>query len=265
MSAADKIQPKQLTLFDPAPYTHREDLTDWAKDEGVVWHATTAEHFPEKEEDWRAETPDDKTAPWRSSNPHPLGMHAGTLYAAALRTKHSKSARAIYPLRVQGSSAAVPSEWAGVTEDIWTDNEANGRLPESTEAVRSGKNVWYENDYEDTDSLSVRAPRKNLQTWSEHVLANPYSHSIPAVRAAVRGYELSYIDPKNDFEEKRAKTPRGLTVSSIRATPADPFSVYSPAMVRPRLQRKPDEAALARQRDKIRDIARQRRLPGMEG
>lgn len=129
---------------------------------------------------------------------HPLGVHAGTPEAAWDRQggAYSRSRSFFHPVEVHGEDALSHrtdvGSGRGVDPHLWSDR-AGGRSLEATQAVRSGKNVWYENDVEDEGALSVRAPRQNLKTWAETVVATPEHHPVAALRAVNSGVDLTYV------------------------------------------------------------------------
>lgn len=247
MGAADSLHPQQLALFQ-VPETEPVDVSNWARQN--EWHASRSALLPTEEPEHRKAADDvlDKRTglPWSPGNGHPLGFHAGTAWAAVERAAESGYGLrgGLHPVRVRGdnatpqdgSSEAMLEDGFPTTDDgwLWSDDAANGGDPEATRAVRGGKNVWYQNDSEDEQSISVRAPRQNVHTWSEHVMRHADEHSLAEIRAAKRGADLIYVIGSLDEALRRnnqatalrraeiakpGKIPPGLTASPITVHP----------------------------------------------
>jgi len=232
MAAKDNLS-EQLHLFTPPDPEPAVDVSDWARQQ--QWHASKQGIFPKTDRDVSSPKRDD-SAEWRSAAGHPLGFHMGTPWAATDRDVFAH--KVYHPLNLQGEDYAPTDELdMAVNEDygfdiphLWSDDSANGANAESTRAVRQGKNIPYLNEGEDVGSVSYRAPRKNIRTWSQSVIHNP--DSTFAERAAVRkGAELAYVRLPNNIrgpvntikdsqgESMEVPTPRGLKASPIDFSP----------------------------------------------
>lgn len=214
MSAADHLRPEQMSLFNKSDYDEPViDLSKhWAQRDDVVWHASHEDALPTKSKDVQDPATQDFFSPskeqwpedydegdtgWNSETRHPLGFHAGTAWSAFERAEHNlnNTVRSMHPIAVSGPAAPPPLRGGGIVQDrglVWGDEAANGADAASTQAVRRGENVWYENDVEDVGTASVRAPRENLSSWREWVLRNPDEATYSERRAAARGAELTY-------------------------------------------------------------------------
>lgn len=182
MEQEHNIQP---ALFDLPPQEPVEiKIPEW-------WHSSKQKQLPQQQ--WGAMS---------KAHGHGFGFHLGAPEAALDRSgvdalnadpkdKNQTYRRYMHPVYLSGKSAKVPVEHQTEDPDFWTDNAANYE-PEATAAVTSGKNVHYWNDYEAYGYSSVRAPRENIMSWSEHVLAHPEQHHYYERKAAHKGAELVY-------------------------------------------------------------------------
>jgi hypothetical protein len=216
MGQKHNINPKQASLMD-VPDSPAMDVSGWAGNTETRWHASDREDFPKFDRPDPGPESDyfeDGESAWNSAMGHPLGIHMGSAWSANDRVKHVtvSSDRVMHPLRVTGEFH--PDQ--GNTHGIWDDEDANGLNPETTQAVRRGENIKYENSFEDPGSVSIRAPRKNVQTWSDWVLNNPGEAGFRARRAVGAGYELIY---GSDGVGKGHKQPVGLTASDLTIKP----------------------------------------------
>lgn len=157
-----------------------------------LWHSSKEEKLPPQQ--------------WGDMNKghgHGLGFHLGAPEAALDRSgieavikddpkdRNQTHRRYLHPVYLSGKNAEVPEEHQTEDPDFWTDHAANYE-PEATAAVASGENVQYWNDYEAYGDYSVRAPRQNIMSWSEHVLAHPEEHHYYERKAAHKGAQLVY-------------------------------------------------------------------------
>lgn len=182
MGQEHNIQP---ALFDLPPQEPVEiKVPEW-------WHSSKQERLPQQ-------------GGWiNKGHGHGLGFHLGSPEAALDRSgveasvkpdpkdRNQGHRRYIHPVYLSGKNAQVPEDHQTEDPDFWTDNAANFE-PEATAAVESGENVHYWNDYESYGESSVRAPRQNMMSWSEHVLAYPEEHHYYERKAAHRGAQLVY-------------------------------------------------------------------------
>lgn len=240
MAAKDNLS-EQLHLFTPPDPDPAVDVSDWARQQ--QWHASSASVFPKTDRDVSSPEEEDDNGEWNSAAGHPLGFHVGTPWAATDRDAYSK--KVYHPLSISGKETHPPNEhYMAVSEDygfdmpdLWSDEAANGAAPEATRAIRQGKNVPYINEGEDIGSVSYRAPRRNLRTWSQSVMHNP--DSTFAEREAVRrGAELAYVrlpakirTPLNVIKDSQGQSmeipvPKGLKASPIDFSPEGPSSQY---------------------------------------
>jgi hypothetical protein len=197
-----------------------------AKGSRLVFHANEDPVFsPRPDKDVDPGPSDDAGHLWGSGGGHPLGVHVGTKYAAAERTQHvsymrGESEAHVHPVYLRADTDAdfafpkgearydIPYYKSGggwryeggntvPAEALWNDDAANGGDPRSTKAVRKGKTVAYVNTEEDGGSTSYRAPAGRLQNWNAHVLEHHSEMSLPEVRAAREGLNLSYVAPEH--------------------------------------------------------------------
>lgn len=175
MGQEHNIQP---ALFDLPPQEPVEiKIPEW-------WHSSKEEQLPPQGEIGQA------------LHGHTLGFHIGTPGAALDRTAVKPNTpahdRHMHPVYLSGERVKeVPPEYQTEDPDFWEDWSAN-TSQEATAAVASGENVYYWNEYESRGEESVRAPRQNIMSWSEHVLAHPEEHHYYERKAAHRGAQLVY-------------------------------------------------------------------------
>lgn len=175
MEQEHNIQP---ALFDLPPQEPVEiKIPEW-------WHSSKEENLP----------PQGKIK--QTLHGSSLGFHIGTPGAALDRTAvnpyKGDDSRHMHPVYLSGERVKeVPPEHQTEDPDYWEDWSAN-TSEEATAAVASGENVHYWNEYESRGEESVRAPRRNIMSWSEHVLAHPEQHHYYERKAAHKGAELVY-------------------------------------------------------------------------
>lgn len=280
MAAKDNLS-GQLRLFTPEDTSSDPiDVSRWARNQ--QWHASNDEVIPSRD---RGEaTPasldefDHNGDPYNGSGGHPLGIHSGTAWAA--RERDTPDGQRVYhPMAIHGkdepptntniwSMGGEHTDRNGNTAGVWSDDAANGADVETTQAVRTGKNVAYRNEGEDVGSISYRSPRSNVRTWSDSVVHNP--DATHAERAAVRkGAELVFLPERatrknqegwtitsqdgtstSSGAKKKApkpvKSPAGLTATPIKINPnpdgfdvdADLESTLTPKFVYPHKKKK---------------------------
>lgn len=188
MASRDHLNPR---LFDLPEEPDSVDLThDWAGDTETLWHASPDKRLPSKDTGVDANDIGD----YDSEAPHPFGLHLGSSHAALTRSFD----RLMHPVVLTGEEFSPMS--LGYSDSVWDDNEANGRNARLTKEVRAGRNIPYENQYEDEGSISYRAPVQNVQTWAQSVAKNPSAHTYAERRAVRRGAELVYT-PKIPYKE----------------------------------------------------------------
>jgi hypothetical protein len=196
MAAKDNLS-EQLHLFTPPDPEPLVDVSDWARQQ--QWHSSKESVFPEKDRDIpeSLDERDENDNEYSGSGGHPLGVHVGTTWSA--RDRDTFIRNKYHPVHLQGEDhlpshemdTALDPDYGFDIPHLWNDDSANGAVPESTKAIRAGKNIPYRNDSEDRGSVSYRAPRKNLSTWAERVMTKP--DSTFAEREAVRrGTEIVY-------------------------------------------------------------------------
>lgn len=247
MSASDNLNPR---LFDLPEASNSVDLTKaWGEKRGL-WHSSDDARMPLKDRD----VPEDQDDyDWSGTAPHPLGIHLGSSYAALVRSH----GRVMHPVKLEGRH---------LSSHTYNDDDANGADPELTRAVRRGENVRYENDFEDEQSVSYRAPVGNVVTWAKDVVRNPGDHSYHERRAVRQGAELvytpetpyqpngysvfDYLGPKSTHELAPGITGRDLDISPQGyEDPDERVDRLIPKLVYPQKQRRekkenPDQGKL---------------------
>lgn len=266
MAAKDNLQPRLFDIEENQPKHLSQDIEPW----GTYWHGSDDIRLPSED---RGEDIDTN---YRPSNPlmgHPYGFHAGTMLAAVDR-QHEY----LHPVEISGLAAARPwnsmghlnaeeqlarSETPDVHGDIplthiWDDRQANAG-GDATALVRSGKNIVYENDVEDPGSYSVRSPRRNIRTWSERVMGDPYSNYWER-KAAKQGADLVYTrthEKPSGFEGTNLIPPPSFDLKGNAYYPDDEDREYAEILFTPKLVYPPKPS-----KRPARDINVP--LPGME-
>jgi hypothetical protein len=226
MAAKDNLS-EQLHLFTPPNTDPVVDVSDWARQQ--QWHSSKESVFPEKDRDIpeSLDELDKEGNEYAGAAGHPLGVHVGTTWSARERDTFIRNK--YHPVHLQGEDhlpshemdTALDPDYGFEKPNLWNDDSANGAVPESTRAIRAGKNIPYLNDSEDRGSISYRAPRKNLSTWAESVMTKP--DSTFAEREAVRkGTEIVYTPNRY---RTRSKSRQKLIDNNDRPTVGDGYEV----------------------------------------
>lgn len=217
MSAADHLS-EQLGLWEKGPYLP----SAWTgpqksnTEAGELWHSSWDERLPP--ERGRYDNADQRDvagmSPSNLTYQHPVGMHAGTGWAAV--SVEGGMRDFYHPLSLHGP----------VSDRIYHDTSANNS-ERATAEVEAGITVPYKNVAEDIGSISYRAPRQNLRTWRESILADPTTASVAEIRAANAGWDLHYVPDDSEHAEYSTDS---IGKKSVKTVVSGPYSLQARAL-----------------------------------